>query len=181
MIYTLGRTTDYEQCFRDMETTGRRPAKVGRFMNATEGYCGGSVWQTPEEVQRHIDSKPATLDGYSVYGVEADWTRDTTASQNGPWHDLLINAPLYRLSELKEYDANLWFQRCVIHPDKAFQEDPDRYFAVVATDYVSQGQHLAVERFNEIQQRGINPLARHLRKVAEELNSPRFSDSPKGV
>lgn len=83
MIYTLGRTAAYEQCFCDQE----RPQKRGR----THDYPGGSVWETPEQAASHAP------EGYSVYGVVAEWESDTEPAADGPWHDLLIDADLVRL------------------------------------------------------------------------------------
>lgn len=82
MIYTIGHTWSYSQYFKEQA----QPQKKGR----TFDYFGGSVWQTPEEAQRHC------IEGFSVYGVMADWT-DTTPSPLGDWHDLLIDADLVEL------------------------------------------------------------------------------------
>jgi hypothetical protein len=66
MIYTIGKTELYEQYFKERRTV----KKQGR----TKDYPGGSVWQTREEAEKCCSK------GYSVYGVEADWERDTTYS-----------------------------------------------------------------------------------------------------
>ena len=83
MIYTIGRTAAYEQNFKDLPIV----EKLGR----EEGYPGGSVWKTPEEALRHCPSD------YSVYGVEADWEKDTEPSKEGHWHDLLKTSKIVKL------------------------------------------------------------------------------------
>lgn len=88
MIYTLGRHTAYENNFKKISNL----QKLGRC----EGYEGGSVFQTAEEVWEYIVAE--SLEGYSVYGVEADWERDTEKSQTNVWNDLLRDAPLVQLN-----------------------------------------------------------------------------------
>ena len=83
MIYTIGRTVAYKKNFRDLPIV----EKLGR----TPDYAGGSVWKTPEEAQRYCPSD------YSVYGVEADWEKDTVPSKEGRWHDLLKTSKIVKL------------------------------------------------------------------------------------
>ena len=64
------------------------PEKKGR----TSNYAGGSVWKTYEGANKYCPF------GYSVYGVDADWNRDTTPSKNVDWHDLLVDSKLINLS-----------------------------------------------------------------------------------
>jgi hypothetical protein len=85
MIYTIGHTSSYEQYFLEQHPEG--PYKKGR--DAT--YPGGSVWLTFEEAQNNCPI------GYSVYGVEADWEKDTLISSKGIWHDLLKDSKLIRI------------------------------------------------------------------------------------
>ena len=87
MIYTIGHEESYTRYFHEQG----RPLKLGR----KEDCPGGSVWKTEEEARKHC------LDGYQVYGVMADWEADTEPSQEGDWHDLLINAELVQLDTLQ--------------------------------------------------------------------------------
>lgn len=86
MIYTCGHRESYERYFLEQGT----PQKLGR----TADYRGGSVWQTREEAEQYCS------EDYAIYGVIADWERDTapTMADEGTWHDLLVTSPLVRLS-----------------------------------------------------------------------------------
>jgi len=83
MIYTVGLTEAYEQCFKEQD----KPQKLGR----TKDYPGGSVWLTKEEAERHCTPE------FSVYGVVAHWEKDTVPSEDGDWHDLLVTSELRKV------------------------------------------------------------------------------------
>lgn len=87
MIYTLGRKSVYDIHIEH----NPQAMKIGR----TEDYPGGSVWRTPEEARQYLADK--NLDDFDVYGVEADWEKDTEPAKDGPFHDLLGDARLVRL------------------------------------------------------------------------------------
>lgn len=86
MIYTIGKKSFYENYI----DTDANPKKLGRldpdvFLCSGEDYYeGGSVWQTKEEAEQH------TQEGYEVYGVIADWKKDTTPSEES--HHCLLNS-----------------------------------------------------------------------------------------
>lgn len=86
MIFTIGHKESYEQYFREFEC----PKKKGR----TSNYVGGSVWRT------YSDARSAckrTGEDYDVYGVMARWNLETIQSEQGDWHDLLVDSPLRQL------------------------------------------------------------------------------------
>lgn len=85
MIYTIGHTESYERYFAEQ----KQPVKVGR----TDDYPGGCVWRTRHEAEEYCP------DGYSVYGVEADWEEGTEPNEIEPWRDLLRDAPLIQLEK----------------------------------------------------------------------------------
>lgn len=87
MIYTIGHTESYERYFKEQEADEGYPKKIGRN---TE-YPGGSVWKTFDNALRHCPN------GYSVYGVLANWEKDTKPSNEGDWHDLLVDSTLVKL------------------------------------------------------------------------------------
>lgn len=85
MIYTVGDTQIY---INSMIKNGSIK-KMGR----SDSYVGGSVWKTYIEALRHAPQ------GYSVFGVDANWEKDTIPSSepNATWHDLLITSPIILL------------------------------------------------------------------------------------
>lgn len=83
MIYTIGHKESYEQYFKEYGT----PKKKGR----TSDYAGGSVFKNM------LDAVLYAGDESTVYGVLADWEKDTVKNPECPWHDLLIDAPLVNL------------------------------------------------------------------------------------
>jgi len=83
MIYTIGYTKSYLKYFEEQET----PKKMGR----TKDYPGGSVWKTKKEAQQNCK------EGYSVFGVLADWNKDTEPNENESFNNLLIDAELVQL------------------------------------------------------------------------------------
>jgi hypothetical protein len=96
VIFTIGRTEAYEETFRLQYT----PEKLGRIADPnllkTLGikesyYSGGSVWKTPEDAKKNCPSD------YSVYGVLADWDKDTEPSREGDWNDLLKTSILIKI------------------------------------------------------------------------------------
>jgi hypothetical protein len=90
MIYTVGNSISYRKVYAERLKSGEPFQKVGRTAN----YPGGSVWQTREEAQKY-----ATED-QEVFGVLADWIRDTAPNRRGnPWHDLLVDSDLVILND----------------------------------------------------------------------------------
>lgn len=83
MIFTVGHTESYEQGLREepeLKKLGKRDDWNGR------PYGGGSVWLTADEAQQQCP------DGYSVYGVIADWDRDAEQLPNEPFRRLLVDS-----------------------------------------------------------------------------------------
>ncbi len=92
MIYTVGSKKAY---FRSLLKNGK-VTKTGR----KRGYAGGCVFPTREDAQRHIDE--LELQGYKdfmVFGLLADWQKDTQASSQHWWHDLLKDAEVVVLEK----------------------------------------------------------------------------------
>ena len=89
MIYTVGNTESYEKYFKEQ----KYPKKKGKDFES--GYEGGSVWKTESEARKHCSS------GYSVYGVEAEWEKDTESIDNQEWNNLMIDSLLIKLERVK--------------------------------------------------------------------------------
>ena len=95
MIYTVGSKRAY---FRSLLKDGK-VMKSGR----KRGYAGGGVFRTREDAQRHIDE--LELQGYKnfmVFGLLANWDKDTQASAHHWWHDLLKDAEVVVLEKPEE-------------------------------------------------------------------------------
>jgi len=96
MIFCVGHQRNYEIALMD---GGHQ--KIGRcygFLGESfpEYYCGGSVWETYQEAKRFcLEERPE----WDVFGVEAIWGKDTEASKDGQWHDLLVDADLVPCTE----------------------------------------------------------------------------------
>ncbi len=84
MIFTIGHTESYKQYLSKQE----KCMKLGR----TENYRGGSVWQTKEEAEKFCPVD------YSVYGLKADWNKDTEPNPNNCWSDLLYDREIVDLN-----------------------------------------------------------------------------------
>jgi hypothetical protein len=90
MIYCIGNKQNYDEAMSkhlDLRKSGRCVEDDGTY------YPGGSVWQTREEALTNCP------EGFDVYGVIADWEKDTAPSAEGPWHDLLSDSLLVFLEE----------------------------------------------------------------------------------
>ena len=84
MIYTVGRANIYEG-YLDSD-----PA-------AAKGKAG-SVWETLDGVLAYIDGH-SELDGFCVYGVDADWELDTVPVLGRVWRSLSRPARLVRIDD----------------------------------------------------------------------------------
>ncbi len=94
MIYTVGHLANYLKGKKLAEEEGVPWCKAGR-----EGeYQGGTVWQRRHEAQEYVDRtnpRRAPENAYSVFGVEADWDKDTIADiEVSPARSLLRDAPI---------------------------------------------------------------------------------------
>ena len=95
MIYTMGHKEFYDKGLQEEKELGNPFKKLGRtidhqYSDGHRGYYrGGSVWKTEEEARKYLESKSSLLTNYDVYGVLADWEKDTEESKEHPWRDLL--------------------------------------------------------------------------------------------
>jgi hypothetical protein len=95
MIYTIGSKKAYLRSFLKKH----RVIKPGR----SRGYCGGCAFKSREDAQRHIDELDMQgYKGFQVFGLLADWERDTAPSGDHWWHDLLVEAEVVVLEKPDE-------------------------------------------------------------------------------
>ena len=88
MIYCIGLTVRYEAALAGPSV----PVKRG----AGADYAGGWVWQAVAEAQRFIAVNGLTAT-HSVYGLTADWDRDTQIVAGEPYRRLLRDAEVVRI------------------------------------------------------------------------------------
>ena len=100
MIFTIGNITNYERFFVEQ--------------GFPQKGVGGSVWRFPIEAIRRACSSNVIEGGFvfGVYGVEADWLIHTKPSSEGPWHDLLENRYLRKLTPLTPRErTEVWVRK----------------------------------------------------------------------
>ncbi len=92
MIYTVGLIEEYEKRIDDGTAI-----KLGRGKDGFgKPYAGGWVWKTPEDARRYLFERNS-LSSRRVYGVIADWDRDTYIVPGAPTRCLKVNAKIVRL------------------------------------------------------------------------------------
>lgn len=92
MIYTVGLTHIYEAKLDvgSLQKAGRRRGEGAR------DYPGGWVWRTPAEAHAYLVQR-GSEEIRSVYGVDADWERDTEPAPGQPFNLLLRDAMVTRI------------------------------------------------------------------------------------
>jgi hypothetical protein len=93
MIYGIGKRARY-----DAKLAGPKPIfKLGKGTDKSGlPYPGGSVWRTEAEARQFI-AKMALTETRAVYGIEADWGRDTEQLPGEPFRRLLRHARIVRI------------------------------------------------------------------------------------
>lgn len=103
MIYTLGHKVSYDAGLEEMKARGRPLLKVGRGMHKGVPYEGGSVWRTREDAEAYMQERAEggnPLEGFAVYGLEADWRKDTVkAPGDVGWRSLKRDAAVIALED----------------------------------------------------------------------------------
>jgi len=102
MIFTIGNTDSYLKALAEdpeLKKIGRRDSLPPRY---PDGYPGGTVWPTRDAAQAYIDEalqheKPDWDPmKFSVFGLEADWEKDTYTPEDGK-RSLLRDAKIVKL------------------------------------------------------------------------------------
>ncbi len=87
-VFTVGHEGNYD---RGIIEYGSAFLKSGR----SEHYPGGFAVRSPEEAERLIDDHGMRGE-WAVYGLAADWEKDTAPSESGWWHSLVNDSPIVR-------------------------------------------------------------------------------------
>lgn len=106
MIYTVAHAQETEKKLTERAAEGKRVLKDGISSHSR----GGIVWQTLGEAQLWLAGKVqeyaegtgerAELNSLQIYGVEADWERDTYQYKDEPHRRLFIARPVCRLDDV---------------------------------------------------------------------------------
>ncbi len=88
MIYCIGLTVRYEAALAGPSA----PVKRGSGAD----YAGGWVWETVAGAERFIAMNGLTAT-HTVYGLAADWQRDTEAIAGEPYRRLTRDAEVVRV------------------------------------------------------------------------------------
>lgn len=88
MIYCIGLTARYEAALAGPSA----PVKRGGGAD----YAGGWVWETVAAAERFIAMNGLTAT-HSVYGLAADWNRDTAAVAGESYRRLVSDAEVLRI------------------------------------------------------------------------------------
>ena len=97
MIYCVGLRMKYEQAFAAAEPVIKQGRGVDRDGRS---YPGGWVWRTVADARRFIAVNGLTAT-HDVYGVNADWDRDTAADSSAAGREtrrLVRDAEVVRLT-----------------------------------------------------------------------------------
>jgi len=97
MIYTVGNREGYLRLIFDMGTIlkiGKCAVEdfVGDKKEFPDGYPGGYALRTIKDGERLI--KELNRPDFAVFGLNADWERDTEPAGDGWWHYLLRDAEI---------------------------------------------------------------------------------------
>lgn len=93
MIFTIGHTASYLNAIANspdgkIQKTGRiEPGENDDFPN---GYIGGYAFESAKDAQRRIDEAYPDRQ-FGVFGLDADWEKDTIPNPDGGWWHNLIN------------------------------------------------------------------------------------------
>lgn len=105
IVYTLGRTSSYDKCLAEEE----KPTKLGAYgptKDEPDGYAGGAVWKTPEEVRTYIDTLNDS-ETWSIYSIEidGDWEKcvNLKVDQEG-FNRLLKDSPIIAKISSRSHD-----------------------------------------------------------------------------
>jgi len=94
MIYTIGHTKNYLDAIAN--SLDGKIQKLGRCEPGDrfpDGYEGGYAFRSIADAQKRID-EVYSGQGFGVFGIEADWEKDTVPAQDGWWHNLVKNADI---------------------------------------------------------------------------------------
>lgn len=95
MIYTIGHEKSYKEA-REVQGTVIKVGKIGKrhiLLSTGEKYTGGYAFKTITDAQKRIEEEYLGQ-GYTAFGLKADWNMHTYPAPDGWWRYLLIDAEI---------------------------------------------------------------------------------------
>ncbi len=95
MIYTIGHAENYR-------TAIARDGKIQKLGRDHKGghlpkdYPGGYAFKTFKDAVHRIEEAYQDK-GFAVFGLKADWEKDTVPSSHGWWHNLINDSDIVLL------------------------------------------------------------------------------------
>lgn len=97
MIYTVGHTANYLAAI-ERHGTIQKTGRIEPCGALPDGYEGGFAFRTIDEARRLL-VMIGHLNDWQVFGLDADWERDTVPAADGWWHNLIRHADIIVLPE----------------------------------------------------------------------------------
>lgn len=97
MIYTIGNKENYLKAIAEQGTI----FKVGKTDDwQGQSYAGGCCFETYDEAKQFAQEWTKELGReFAVFGLDADWEKDTEAGAIKPYHFLLVDTPIIVLED----------------------------------------------------------------------------------
>lgn len=99
MIYTLGHTKSYLQYYCECLKNNSKFLKLGKQEIDGKLYPGGYAFKNLEEALQFLKDNKMTE--YSVFGLKADWSKDTENNESNVYNNLLYDSELIILDNIK--------------------------------------------------------------------------------
>ncbi len=92
MIYTIGHAENYKAAIAKTGSIQKlgRDHKGGHL---PKDYPGGYAFKSWRDAIRRIE-EAYSESGFAVFGMKADWDKDTAPSPNGWWHNLINDSEI---------------------------------------------------------------------------------------
>ncbi len=92
MIYTIGHAINYRTSIAKNGTI-QKLGRDGRKPKKYPDYPGGYAFKTWRDAVKRIEEAYQDK-GFAIFGLEADWERDTIPSTEGWWHHLINDSDI---------------------------------------------------------------------------------------
>jgi hypothetical protein len=98
MIYTLGHTESYLEYYNECLKNDSKFLKLGKKeMYEGKPYPGGYAFKTLNEALQYLEDNK--MFDYSVFGLNADWDKDTEHNESKLYNNLLNDSEIIILDK----------------------------------------------------------------------------------